>query len=183
MSESVHDGQQDREAGNREDTSANVLVEVFTGQYSSLVRLAAMLLADSHAAEDVVQDAYVRVTTRHYRLRDPSKALAYLRQTIVNLARNSLRHRLMARRHEASSLPAAASAEDDAIDRFERQAVIRGLRALPRRHREVLVLRYYLDCSVEETAALLGLSPGSVKAYASRGSQQLKALIDAEESN
>jgi RNA polymerase sigma-70 factor (sigma-E family) len=158
------------------------MVEVFTGQYLSLVRLAAMLLDDSHAAEDVVQDAYVRVAGRHYRLRDPHKALAYLRQTVVNLARNSLRRRLVARRHAVSSLRPAASAEDDAIDRFERQAVVRGLRALPRRHREVLVLRYYLECSVEETAGLLGLSTGSVKAYASRGFQQLKALVVGEES-
>src|ERR1700738_1979334 len=56
-------------AESREDSSANVMVEVFTGQYLSLVRLAAMLLDDSHAAEDVVQDAYVRVAGRHYRLR------------------------------------------------------------------------------------------------------------------
>jgi RNA polymerase sigma-70 factor (sigma-E family) len=179
---SVHDGGQDPGVGGPEDSSANVMVEVFTGQYASLVRLAAMLLDDSHAAEDVVQDAYVRVAARHYRLRDPDKAVAYLRQTVVNLARNSLRHRLVTRRHAASGLLVAASAEDDAIGRFERQAVIRGLRALPRRHREVLVLRYYLQCSVEETAALLGLSAGSVKAYASRGFKQLKALVDGQES-
>jgi len=154
------------------------MLEVFTGQYSSLVRLAALLLDDSHAAEDVVQDAYVRVAARLSRLRDPDKALAYLRQTVVNLARNSLRRRLVARRHATSSLPAAASAEDDAIDRFERQSVVQALRALPRRVREVLVLRYYQDCSVQETAELLGLSTGSVKAYASRGVQQLKNLVD-----
>lgn len=178
----VHDGGQGAEADSREDSPADVMIEVFTGQYPSLVRLAAMLLDDSHAAEDVVQDAYVRVAARHYRLRDPNKALAYLRQTVVNLARNSRRHRLVARRHAASSLPAAASAEDDAIDRFERQVVIGALRALPRRHREVLVLRYCLQCSVQETADLLGLSTGSVKAYASRGFTQLKALVDGQES-
>ena len=179
---SVQDGGPDPEAGSREDGSANVMIGVFTGQYPSLVRLAAMLLDDSHAAEDVVQDAYVRVAARHYRLRDPNRAQAYLRQTVVNLARNSLRHRLVARRHAVSTLPAAASAEDDAIDRFERQAVIRALRSLPRRHREVLVLRYCLQCSVEETAELLGLSTGSVKVYSSRGVSQLKALVDGQES-
>jgi RNA polymerase sigma-70 factor (sigma-E family) len=178
----VHQGGPDPEAGSREDCSANVMIAVFTGQYPALVRLAAMLLDDSHAAEDVVQDAYIRVAARHHRLRDPNRALAYLRQTVVNLARNSLRHQLVARRHAASNLPAAASAEEDAIDRFERQAVIRALRVLPRRHREVLVLRYCLQCSVEETAELLGLSAGSVKAYASRGVSQLKALIDGQES-
>jgi RNA polymerase sigma-70 factor (sigma-E family) len=180
---SVHDGGRDRQVGNREAGAVDVVVEAFTGQYPSLVRLAAMLLDDPHAAEDIVQDAYVRVAARHYRLRDPHKALAYLRQTVVNLARNSLRRRLVARRHAVSNLAATASAEDDAIDRFERQAVMRGLRALSRRHREVLVLRYYLDCSVEETAELLGLSSGSVKAYASRGFQQLKDLLDGEGSN
>ncbi|UQU63777.1 sigma-70 family RNA polymerase sigma factor [Couchioplanes caeruleus] len=181
MSVSVHDSEPDPAVDSREDSSASVMSEVFTGQYSSLVRLAAMLLDDAHAAEDVVQDAYVRVATRHYRLRDPHKALAYLRQTVVNLARNSLRRRLLARRHSVSSLSAEASAEDHAIERFRQQAVVRALRALPRRHREVLVLRHYLGCSVEETAGLLGLSAGSVKAYASRGGRQLKALIEGEE--
>jgi len=176
MSLPVRDGRADPEVG--AESSADVLVEVLTGQYSSLVRLAAMLLDDAHAAEDVVQDAYVRVAARYYRLRDPHLALAYLRQTVVNLARNSLRRRLLARRHAASSLPDAASAEEAAIDRFERQSVIRGLRALPRRYREVL--RYYLDCSVEDTAGLLGLSTGAVKAYASRALQRLRTLIEEE---
>jgi RNA polymerase sigma-70 factor (sigma-E family) len=178
MSLPVRDGRADPEVG--AESSADVLVEVLTGQYPSLVRLAAMLLDDAHAAEDVVQDAYVRVAARHYRLRDPHLALAYLRQTVVNLARNSLRRRLLARRHAASSLPDAASAEEAAIDRFEWQSVIRGLRALPRRYREVLVLRYYLDCSVEDTAGLLGLSTGAVKAYASRALQRLRTLIEEE---
>ena len=181
MSVSVHDGEPDPVVGSRADPPAQVMSEVFTGQYRSLVRLAAMLLDDPHAAEDVVQDAYVRVATRHYRLRDPDKALAYLRQTVVNLARNSLRRRLLARRHPEPGPSTEASAEDHAINRFEQQAIVRALRSLPRRHREVLVLRYYLDCSIEETAGLLGLSAGSVKAYASRGGQQMKALVAGEE--
>jgi len=160
-----------------DDAVADVLTEVFTGQYPSLVRLAAMLLDDPSAAEDVVQDAYVRVAGRQRRLHDPQKALAYVRQTVVNLARNSLRRRLLARRRTEPAPPDAASAEQDAIARFERRSVVQSLRALPRRQREVVVLRYYLECSVDETAALLGLSEGAVKAYASRGVQQLKAMV------
>jgi RNA polymerase sigma-70 factor (sigma-E family) len=166
-----------------ETVADDVMAEVFTGQYASLVRLAAMLLDDSHAAEDVVQDAYIRVAARHHRLRDPGKALAYLRQTVVNLARNSLRRRVLARRHTLAAGGTVASAEDDAIGRFERQSVVRALRTLSRRHREVLVLRYYLDCSVEDTADLLGLSTGAVKAYASRGVQQLKSALNGEGAN
>jgi RNA polymerase sigma-70 factor (sigma-E family) len=166
--------------------SVDPLAEVFTGQYTSLVRLAAMLLDDPHNAEDIVHDAYLRTATRHYRLRDPNKALAYLRQTVVNLARNSLRHQLVVRRHApavAASDPvaSAASAEEAALERFEQLAVVRALRDLPIRHREVLVLRYYLDLSVEQTASLLGLSTGAVKAYASRGAKQLKVLLDGRE--
>jgi RNA polymerase sigma factor (sigma-70 family) len=121
----------------------DVLAEVLTGQYASLVRLAAMLLDDAHAAEDVVQDAYVRVAARHYRLRDPAKALAYLRQTVVNLARNSLRRRLVARKYAVRDRDPVASAEDDTIRRFQQQVVVRALRSLSRRHREVLGVNYF----------------------------------------
>jgi DNA-directed RNA polymerase specialized sigma24 family protein len=118
--------------------SVDPLAEVFTGQYTSLVRLAAMLLDDPHNAEDIVHDAYLRTATRHYRLRDPNKALAYLRQTVVNLARNSLRHQLVVRRHAAvAASDAVVSAEEAALERFEQLAVVRALRDLPLRHREV----------------------------------------------
>src|SRR2546430_9986423 len=105
------------------DSSADVLAEVLTRGYAVLVRLAAMLLDDAHGAEDVVQDAYVRVAARRYRLRDPDKALAYLRRTVVNLARNSLRRRIVARRLSSFTIADAASTEDYAIARFERQVV------------------------------------------------------------
>lgn len=155
----------------------DVIAEAFAGQYPTLVRLAAMLLDDAHAAEDVVQDAYLRVAARPVRLRDPQKALAYLRQTVVNLSRNAIRRRALVRRHAATDLPDAASAEESAIESFERQAIVLALRRLPRRHRETLVLRYYLELSVDETARTLGISTGAVKAYTSRGFQQLRDLI------
>ncbi|MFN8082419.1 MAG: sigma-70 family RNA polymerase sigma factor [Kineosporiaceae bacterium] len=93
---------------------------------------------------------------------------------MVNLARNSLRRRRLARRHATVSLEVGCSAEEEAIIAFEPQEIVRGLQELPRRQREVLVLRYFLDCSTEETAQLLGITTGSVKGYASRGIQRLK---------
>jgi RNA polymerase sigma-70 factor (sigma-E family) len=178
---SVHDGSEHgdpvpRSAGARVD----VMTEVFSGQYPSLVRLAAMLLDDAYAAEDVVQEAYIRAVAGQRRLRDPQKALAYLRQTVVNLSRSSIRRRLLVWRHSVSSLPDVSSAEEGAIESFERQAVIRALRSLPRRHRETLVLRYYLDLTVEQTALTLGISPGAVKAYTSRGLKQLGQVIEGD---
>lgn len=164
-------------ADDHDRSSTEVLLEVFVRDYPSLVRLAALLLDDPHLAEDVVQDAYLRVATRHYRLNDHGKALAYLRRTVLNLARNSMRRRRLARRHGVVSLAAVSSAEEEAITAFERQQIVSGLQRLPRRQREVLVLRYFLDCSIEATAQVLGITTGSVKAYGSRGIQQLKDML------
>lgn len=156
------------------------MAEVLAARYPGLVRLAAMLLDDASSAEDVVQEAYVRVAARPRRLRDPNHAHAYLRQAVVNLSRTWVRRRKLAERHRSPPDPDLASAEEGAIEAFERQAVVRGLRALPRRQREVLVLRYYLDLTIEATAHELGLSPGAVKSYASRGLARLGELIEGE---
>src|SRR5256885_12270488 len=68
------------------------LVALYTAHYRSMVRIAALLLHDTAAAEDVVQDAYVAMHGSWRGLRDPDKALAYLRQAVVNRARSRLRH-------------------------------------------------------------------------------------------
>jgi RNA polymerase sigma-70 factor (sigma-E family) len=178
---SVHDGSERGDPVSQPSGGpVDVMTQVFSGQYPSLVRLAAMLLDDAHLAEDVVQEAYIRAAAGQRRLRDPEKALAYLRQTVVNLSRSSIRRRLLVWRHSVSSLPDVSSAEEDAIESFERQAVIQGLRSLPRRHRESLVLRYYLDLTVEQTARTLGISTGAVKSYTSRGLKQLGELIEGD---
>src|SRR3712207_1437699 len=117
------------------------LAALYAAHYGALVRLAALLLDDSAACEDVVQDAYVRVHGR--RMDDPDKALAYLRQTVVNLARSNLRRRVVARR--LAPRPERTSVEDAAYATVERDALVRALRALPRREREAVVLRHVAD--------------------------------------
>ena len=105
------------------------------------------------------------------RLRDPDKALAYLRQSVVNRSRSHLRHQTVVRRHAAREAPPrpASGADDAAYDGAQRTAVLDALRRLPRRQREVLALRYYLDLSEAEIAETLGISRGAVKSHASRG--------------
>src|SRR5512143_1312879 len=105
----------------------------------------------------------------------PGKALAYLRQTVVNLARSTLRRRLVAIKHAPKPMPHAASAEEGAYALVERAAVVRALRELPRRQREAIVLRYYGDLTEADAAVVMGCGVGSVKAYTSRG---LTALAD-----
>lgn len=64
---------------------------------------------------------------------------------------------------------------------FDRQTVVRALAALGRRHREVLVLRYYLELSVDQTAQTLGISSGTVKSYAARGLDRLREQLQRED--
>ena len=127
--------------------SGDAFTAVYLANYHSLIRLAALLVDDRAGCEDVVQDAYVRVYASRTRLRDESRALAYLRQTVVNLSRSSLRRAMVARRRTGPAAPDPGGPDEVALDRIAQTAVVQALRRLPRRQREVLVLRYYADLS------------------------------------
>jgi RNA polymerase sigma-70 factor (sigma-E family) len=155
------------------------LEQLYAAHWRSLVRLSVLLLHDQGAAEEVVQDAFVAVHGRWSRLRDPDKALAYLRQAVVNRSRSTLRHRAVVARHATrEARPADGPPADEGIaGAGRRTAVLEAMRALPERQREVLALRYYLDLSEAEIADALGIARGSVKAHASRGAATLRALL------
>ncbi len=155
------------------------LEQLYAAHWRELVRLAVLLLRDVGAAEEVVQDAFVAAHARWDRLRDPAKALAYLRQSVVNRSRSSLRHRAVVRRHLAAQPPpaTAAGADERSLVADRRAAVLDAMRALPERQREVLALRHYLDLSEAEIADALGISRGAVKSHASRGSARLRELL------
>ncbi|WP_436774333.1 SigE family RNA polymerase sigma factor [Yinghuangia sp. YIM S09857] len=158
--------------------SVDLLTETYRAHYGTLLRLAALLLDDPHSCEDVVQEAFVRVHVARHRLREPDKTLAYLRQTVVNLSRSTLRRRLMALRLMPRPAVDEPAAEEGAHSVLLRDALVRVLRELPRRQREVIVLRYYADLTEVQVADLLGLSVGSVKAYGSRGLEALRARME-----
>jgi RNA polymerase sigma-70 factor (sigma-E family) len=156
------------------------LEELYAAHWRGLVRLAVLLLRDQSVAEEVVQDAFVAMHGRWRWLRDPDKALAYLRQTVVNRSRSALRHRGVVERYVARQPPAlsvADPADAPTLVSDRRTAVLDALRELPTRQREVLALRHYLELSEEEIAETLGISRGSVKAHASRGSATLRRLL------
>jgi len=156
------------------------LEQLYAAHWRRLVRLAVLLLRDQGAAEEVVQDAFVAVHGRWRSLRDRDKALAYLRQTVVNRSRSALRHRGVVERYVARQDPAlslADPADATALAGDRRTAVLDALRALPTRQREVLALRHYLELSEAEIAETLGISRGSVKAHASRGSAALRERL------
>ncbi|HWD77544.1 MAG TPA: SigE family RNA polymerase sigma factor [Kribbella sp.] len=152
---------------------------LYEQHWVGLLRLAVLMVDDRQAAEDVVQEAFAELY-RHWPLRDPDAALTYLRTAVVNRSRSVLRRRKVARLYIPPHEAPNASAESDAVLGEERSQVQQALQALPRRTREVLVLRYYLDLPFAEIAQTLGISESSARATSSRGiavlTERLKEL-------
>ena len=147
-----------------------------------LIRLALLLVGDQHTAEDVVQDAYLGLQRGLGRLRDPGKALPYLRASVVNGCRS------VHRRRSRFSAQAAAresqpvwSAEAAAIAGEDRQAVLAAVAGLPERSREVLAFRYFLDLPDGEIAAALGVSRSTVSSTASRALAMLARKLEEQQ--
>jgi RNA polymerase sigma-70 factor (sigma-E family) len=156
------------------------VTELYSVHYRALVRLAALLVRDVPTAEEVVQDAFVAMHGGWQRLRDAEKALAYLRQAVVNRSRSVLRHRTVVDKNLQKAPPDMPSAEHGALVLLERSAVVAALRGLPGRQREAIVLRYYADLSEAEIAATMGISRGAVKSHTARGMSALRAALEQE---
>jgi len=156
------------------------VIELYTVQYKALVRLAAMLVRDTSTAEEIVQDAFIAMHDGWHRLKDAEKALAYLRQAVVNRARSVLRHRMVVEKNAPKPAPDMPSAEHGAMALLERSAVIAALRDLPERQREAIVLRYYADLSEADIAAAMRISRGAVKSHTARAMASLKAALEQD---
>lgn len=163
------------------EPTRDVAIEVlFRRHYRELIRLAYCLLGERTQAEDAVQDAFVSLYRQWPRLRDRQAAPAYLRSAVINRCRTRVRDLVRERGRTPSQLVDApeASAEDDALPRAYAARLDDVVRGLPRRQREVVVCRYYLDLSIAETAELLGVTAGSVKRHAHRALQALTSRLE-----
>jgi len=150
---------------------------MFLSHYLGLVRLSRLLVDDRETAEEIVQDVFAAMQSRWRDFADAEAALRYLRTSVVNRSRSALRFR---RRWRALVLQAprdVAPAEDDALSRLEYLRMQRAVAALPRRQREVVVLRYYQDLPVAEVARILRISQGAVKSSTSRALDSLQTLM------
>ena len=165
----------------RAEWSADLaVIELYSHHYRALVRLAALLVRDTQTAEEVVQDSFVAMHGGWQRLRDAEKALAYLRQAVVNRSRSVLRHRTVIDKNLQKAPPDMPSAEHGALVLLERHAVVVALRGLPDRQREAIVLRYYADLSEAEIATAMKISRGAVKSHTARGMAALRAALEQE---
>ena len=149
---------------------------LFHAHYPRVVYTAFSLVGDWDLAEQLAQEAYLRLWRRWRWISDPQAAPMYLQRTVVNLSRETIRRRVIERRVlRARDLePAAAPAPDAAAVAELRRAVA----TLPMRKRECVVLRYLLGLSEAETADLLGISVGTVKSQTHKGLRQLRERLD-----
>ena len=131
---------------------------LFMTQFRRLVQLAVLLGDDD--PENVVQEAFVRLHARRDRLRDDNAALTYLRRTVVNLCHSKLRHLRVVRRAPVEIRPDLESAEQTAVSRERSREVVAALQRIPRRQRDVLVLRYW---AVSSVASIVVTDPGGGK--------------------
>jgi len=151
-----------------------VLAELYAVHSADVLRLAYLLTGDSSQAEDLVQDAFVRLAGRLVHLRDPAGFHAYLRITLVNLARSQFRRRRLERRYAQRQQPPTPVPEPDVSERAQMRVA---LLALPVRQRMAVVLRFYEDLSEAQTAELMHCGTGAVNSLVSRAMASLRTTI------
>lgn len=154
-----------------------LVAELFDSEGQALVRLARLFVDDRNAAEDLVQEAFIRLARSAHRIKDPAKAPAYLRSIVLNLARDHNRRGLVSLRHQLPQEEERASTEDVVELREDQQEVVDALRSLPHRQRDALVLRYYDELGIDEIAAVMGISRNSVKTHLQRGLAALESRL------
>ena len=111
---------------------------LFNAEAPSLLHLARFYVEDKTAAEDLVQEAFIRLSRSIERVRDPARGAAYLRSIVINLARDHNRRGLVSLHHRPPPADDEPSAEEAALGRSARQEVVEALRALPGRQRDCL---------------------------------------------
>lgn len=155
------------------------VAEMFRAEGASLVRLARLFVDDRNAAEDLVQEAFIRLARNVHRIQETARAPAYLRSIVLNLTRDHNRRGLVSMRHRLPIGDPAPGVEDEIDIRDDQRRVLGALRDLPARQRVCLVLRYYDELGPDEIAATLGLSRNSVKTHLQRGLAALETRLTA----
>ncbi len=149
------------------DLSMPSIDTLYRTRYAPMVRLAYLLVGDAGTAEELVQDAFVRVAPR---VESTDAPAAYLRTAVVNACRSHLRHLRVQRTHLRTLRPVdgASDTPDELFD---------ALAQLAPRPRAAVILRYYEDLSEAEIATALDCRPGTVKSMLHRALAQLRTAL------
>jgi RNA polymerase sigma-70 factor (sigma-E family) len=161
--------------------AATVVTALYAKHALGLTRLALIMVGDRQTAEDIVQDAFCGLHRGWHRLRDPDKALPYVRSAVLNGCRSEFRRSKRAAQASGDGFdayfPPTRSAESAALAVEQRRDVLVALLALPARQREALLLRFYLDLSEADTASAMHISRGTAKSTVARGLAALRNIL------
>lgn len=144
--------------------------DLFADQHERLYRALYLMVGNSHEAEELMQDAFVKVLERWDRIDDPA---GYLYRSALNATRSRFRRLQVAARRSLGS----AEPEDPFAAADLRDQVVRSLRTLPQRQRTALVLTDLLEFRSDEAAALLRVTPATVRSLASHARAALKLSL------
>jgi RNA polymerase sigma-70 factor (sigma-E family) len=150
----------------------------FAARSDAMRGTAYLLCGDWHRAEDLVQQTFTKLYLAWRRIKRHEAMDAYTRQTLVRTFISERRRGWF--KHEAVGEPATEVMAPVSGLPEERLVLLEALAKVPPKQRAVLVLRYWEDASIEQTAALLGCSEGTVKSQAARGLQTLRGLLEQE---
>lgn len=165
-----------------DSTRDHEFVDFVMARRWALLAAARLLTAgDVHAAEDLVQEALVRLYRAWPRIDRDGNPEAYARRVLVNAAIDESRRPWRRREHLAAVMPdvpgAAGSRGPEGVQPDDTTAILGALAALPTRMRAVVVLRYWLDYDVRATASVLGCSEGTVKSQSKAGLDRLRQSL------
>ncbi|MFK4088276.1 SigE family RNA polymerase sigma factor [Kribbella sp. NPDC020789] len=149
----------------------------FAARSGAMRGTAYLLCGDWHRAEDLVQQTFTKIYLAWRRIERHEAMDNYTRQALVRTFLSERRRGWF--RFESVGAEASERAEPGGLPE-ERMVLLEALQQVPPRQRAVLVLRYWEDASVEQTAALLDCSVGNVKSQAARGLQTLRGLLQEE---
>ena len=146
---------------------AALVAELYRREYAPMVRLAHLITGSNEAAEDLVQDPFVRLYWSWERVDEPG---AYLRRIVVNRCNSWHRRRRMERQRQPRPVAEGVDAES--------RELLDALAHLGVRQRTALVLRFFVDMSEADIAHALGCRPGTVKSLVHRGLRQMEEVIE-----
>ena len=150
---------------------------LFRLHYAPMCRLAFLIIGDEHTAEEIVMEALLKTFSGWRNVRDPAKAEAYLKRTVVNLCRSKIRRRTLEKRTAGTLRKPSTVADPDPASYGSSGEVWDAVLELPERQRACIVLRYYVDMPEAEIAEVLDCSVGTVKSQLFKARSKLETSL------
>ena len=155
--------------------AADTFDDAFAALFAAAYRVAFRLLGDREDSADIAQEALARASVRWTRVVRDGDPTPWVVRVAANLAVDRWRRGRTAARHAPLLVDSSTDSMPDRVD------LHRALDSLPRRQRDVVLLRYVADLSEADVARALGCSVGTVKTHASRGLAALRLALGEKE--